>query len=663
MSRRRIAKMAQGVLSLMVFFCLSLALPASAKEPLLMDGKKTIYQRVLTRPGAEIAAQPGASGGTEADAFSRYYVYERKTVAGKEWIEVGPDSKGKIDGWIQAEQSVPWKQQIALSITNPSGRSPLLFFKDRKTVEDIYGDFSPSSKFDEVRSSLEKNGFDQRVMTREPDTAVDMKKKFYLLPILDAEEIYSGAGQTVRILNVASVAKPPDSGASKGASAKAGQLKNFNAAIVFVIDSTISMGPYIDRTREAVREIYDTIDNEGLSDRVRFGLYAYRSSTKAVPELGYVSKLFADPSKTKDGDDFLAKVNALKPATVSSKLYDEDAYAGLMDAIQNVNWTEFGGRYIIHITDAGAIDSQSQYSDTKLGAKEVRLEAKHRGIALYTLHLKTPSGAKNHSSAEAQYEELTENDIVSKPLYYGVDAGDVEEFGEIVETLASTVAEQVDGAYRGKTVAGSARTADPDFGADEDASDQAKQAAEDAAKMGHAMMLAYLGSKNGEGAPDVLEAWIGDRDPKDMNRAMTEVHVLLTKSQLSDMQQILKKVLDAQNAGIIQSSQMFEQLRSAAVALGRDPSQINQSKSTKLIELGLFGEYLDGLPYKSDLLNMSEDEWSSMSANMQNSFLVSLNRKLRMYEYYNRDADRWVRLVKGGDASDDVYPVPLDALP
>ena len=40
-------------------------------------------------------------------------------------------------------------------------------------------------------------------------------------------------------------------------------------AIVFVIDTTVSMKPYIERTREAVRNIYDAVEAAGMSDRIK----------------------------------------------------------------------------------------------------------------------------------------------------------------------------------------------------------------------------------------------------------------------------------------------------------------------------------------------------------------------------------------------------------
>ena len=37
--------------------------------------------------------------------------------------------------------------------------------------------------------------------------------------------------------------------------------------------------------------------------------------------------------------------------------------------------------------------------------------------------------------------------------------------------------------------------------------------------------------------------------------------------------------------------------------------------------------------------------------------------KLRHYQRYNADVDRWVALAKDSDARDNVYPVPLEMMP
>lgn len=645
------------------------ATPLAAEEkPLLQEGKKTLYQRVLTTPGCQLRESTGASTGKAVPTFTRFYVYQRD----KQWLRVGPDSLGKSIGWIDKACSVEWKMQMTLVLTNPADREPLLFFRERKTLDQMVTAADASALLKPIRANMKSSGRDPKVIAREPDYYVDPAKNFYLLPVIEAQEVMTKKGYRLRVLNIASVSAPAKAQDAEKPDAKneANMLKGFSAAVVFVIDSTKSMGPYIDRTREAVTKIYQRVEQEQLLDRVKFGLVAYRSSIKAVPGLEYVSKMYVDPSTVKGGSDFLGRVAALKPARVSSSRFDEDAYAGVMQALDQVAWNEFGARYIVLISDAGALSGGDELSGTGLDADQVRLEAKHRGVAIYTLHLKTPSGVKNHDSAQAQYTDLALNPYLNKPLYYPVDAGDVSHFGARIDDLASAITDQVKAAYRGDMAAGSALGADADYGKATPAPTKAVagQPADDsmladAALLGHAMRLAYLGEKTGASVPPVFQAWISDRDLLEQQVPTTEVRVLLTKAQLSDLSDVVRRIADAANEGLISPADMFDRLRSVAATMGRDPNQLAKGDSPTLGQLGLMGEYLDGVPYPSEVLSLDEDEWKRMTGTQQQELIRRLNTKLKLYQRYNADVDRWVSLAEGSDPSEHVYPVPLDALP
>ena len=97
-----------------------------------------------------------------------------------------------------------------------------------------------------------------------------------------------------------------------------------------------------------------------------------------------------------------------------------------------------------------------------MSASQVRLEAAKPGVAIYTLHLKTPAGAKNHANAEAQYRNLSSYGGTNLSLYYPVNAGDVNEFGKKVDALSEAITQQVKAAYQGEDAIGSAaNAADP----------------------------------------------------------------------------------------------------------------------------------------------------------------------------------------------------------
>jgi serine/threonine-protein kinase PpkA len=653
-------------LTLAACLCLSSGWALAADKPLLQEGKKTLFQRVLTTPGCHLSPAAGAPPGTEQPPFSRFYVYEHAKAGNADWIKVGPDSFGKTSGWLPAACTVDWKMQLTLAFTNPANRDRLMFFKERGTLEGILDAPDPVSVIAPLRAKLKQNAPAPGVLAQEPEYFIDMQKQFYLLPVLSGEEVMTEGGFRTRILNVASVSKADaalvqstQAGATATSSQAgidaASQLKEFSAAVVFVIDSTISMDPYIERTREAISKVYAQIAKENLGRQVKFGLVAFRSSTQAVPGLEYVTKMYADPNTVKDGADFMAKVADLKQAKVSSKSFDEDSYAGVMQAIDKVDWKPFGARYVVLITDAGALDANDKLSKTGLNAEQVRIEASNPGVAIYTLHLKTSAGSKDHAKAEAQYQVLSTFSGTNTSLYYPVDAGDINAFGSKVDALATAITGQVKAAYMGEDAIGSAMNAK--------APPAEQKLVDDAALIGHAMRLAYLGEKTGSQAPPVFQAWIADRDPIKQNVPTTDVRVLLTKSQLSDLSDVLKKILDAANEGMISPSDMFERLRSVAATMGTDPNQLKQNGTAKLSELGVLGEYLDDLPYHSEVLNLDEETWKSWDGLAQEKFIRTLSTKLRHYQIYNADVDRWVSLADGSDARENVYPVPLEMMP
>ena len=660
----RFALAASAVLAL----CIGSSLVHADDKPLIQEGKKTLFQRVLTTPGCTLSSSAGGEPGAAQPTFSRFYVYERAQAANAQWLKVGPDSYGKTIGWLPASCTTDWKMQLTLAFTNPANRDRLMFFKDRATLEGILDAPDPVSQVAPLRAKLKQGTLAPGVLAQEPEYFVDLHKQFYLLPVLSGEEVMTEEGFRTRLLNVASVSKAEDKPVQAGAAnapdagaVKTSQLKEFSAAVVFVIDSTISMDPYIDRTREAIRKVYKQIESENLGNQVKFGLVAFRSSTQAVPGLEYVSKMYADPNKVTGSEDFLARVADLKQAKVSSKAFDEDSLAGVMHSIDKVDWTQFGARYVVLITDAGAIEGDDPLSSTGLSADQVRLEAANPGVAIYTLHLKTPAGIKDHGKAEAQYQNLSTYPGTNTSLYYPVNAGDVQAFGRKVDALASAITSQVKAAYMGDDAIGSALNAKQAPVAGKDPAEQ--KLLDDAALIGHAMQLAYLGEKTNSQAPPVFQAWITDRDLIKQNIPTTDVRVLLTKSQLSDLSDVMKQILDAANEGLISPTEMFDRLRSVAATMGADPNQLKQNGNARLADMGVLGEYLEDLPYQSEVLNLDEETWKSWDGLAQEKFIRNLNTKLRHYQRYNADVDRWVALAKDSDARDNVYPVPLEMMP
>lgn len=621
---------------------------AQARVPLLIEGKKTLYQRVLTRPGAAIAAKPGDATGKPLEPFSVFFVYERVQAEGKGWLLVGAASDGKTQGFLPEAATVPWRHMITLAFASPTTRERVLFFRERAGLTDFINGPDPAAEATRLLREITAKGTlgaTHPVIAAEPDKYVDLQKSFYLLPVLESASTLLKSGHRARVVKVASVtrdAQPAPSGAQQDAG-----IENFNAAVVFVIDASSSMQPYIDRTRKAMEEVLRAAEAAKLNDRIRFGLVAFQDDPKKTKGMEYLTKVFADPNQVTTREQFLAATQGVKATAASTRAFAEDAYAGIDDALRRINWSRFGGRYIVYITDASAREGNSPLASTGLATQQMRTQAQERGIAIYAMHLKTPEGKADHAIAEAQFERLT--DWPGRgPLYFPVEAGDQARFEADVRHMARTLVDQV---------AQPQRLIKPGR---EAAADPLKQSVD---AVGRAMVLAYLGRQQGVASPPMFESWAIDRDVRNREIPTFTVRVLLTKNQLSDLQATVRRLSEAYEKSQLDPTNFFNQLRSAAAAMGRDPSRLGQGQVRNLEQAGLMAEYLEGLPYQSPLMSMNFDTWKNMSVGQQQAVVDNLKSLVALYQRFHDDVDRWVKLNPAAGDGDRVFPVPIDSLP
>ena len=630
---------------------------AGQRNPLLIEGKTTLYQRVLTRPGGALSAQLGGGGGKELPPMTLLFVYGRQVAGNASYLEVGANSEGKVIGFVTEADTIPWKHSLTLAFTNPANRERVLFFKNRAGLVDTLNSDRLLVEAEQIRKQIAEGKLPPAgpVISIEPETFVDMQKQFYLLPILDAGTTVLKSGFKVRTVQVASVTK------EKGADTLAqisqrrnpeADLAKFTSGVVFVIDASASMQPYIDLTRAAMEEVYKQVEAANLQQRVRFGMVAYRDDPTKVKGVEYLVRTFADPTKVSTQAQFADAVKGVAASEVSTRAFAEDGYAGLVEAIQGIDWTGFGGRYLIMITDASSREGNSPLATTGLGTEQVRQLALENRIATYVLYLKTPEGKEDHPRAIKQYEALAKYPNAGS-LLFPVEAGDQQAFKSQVQRLAEALVNQVRSAGQKPASESSGTVA----GA---ASDKLAQVTE---KVGRAMQLAYLGEVQGTKAPRMFEAWASDRDFKQPDIASFSVRLLLTKNQLSDLQTTLRKVVEAGEKGQLDPGDFFNQLRSAAAAMSRDPNRVGQAGARNLEDIGLMGEYLEGLPYQSRIMGLDQDTWTRMGVGQQQALIDDVKSKIALYQRFHDDVDRWVQLNPEGAAGDAVYPIPLDVLP
>ena len=629
--------------ALLLSSALTVALPApllaqAARTPMLMPGKQSLFQRVIVRPGTTMSARADGANARPVPGFTVFYVYARP--AGGERIEVGRAADGRAEGWIPAEKAIDWKHTMIAAFTNPAGRQPVLFLRSELDERTLILDGRAGEKAEALRTAATAPGADPGpVLAVEPPNAVDFARRFYLMPILSAQRIEREFGPPLRLLEVISApADPPPQPAPAP--------NDFKAGVVFVLDTTISMQPYIDRTREAIRGIVASIGNTPLRDSFRFGLVAYRDSLADSPGLEYSTRVYAKPDFSRPPETVNTEVATARESPASSIGFDEDPIGGIKAAMDEIDWSGLGGRYIVLVTDAGARTASHPHSLTHLNIAEIRELAKAKGIAIFAIHLLTPEGRarRNHEPAAAQYRELTQFGAAGQ-LYFPVANGAPDAFARTVQTLSQSLLSQV-GEAAGRPLSGAPPAADG-------AMQQAVRV------VGEAMRLSYLGRAANTGAPDVVRSWTTDRDLKDPAIASLDVRVLLTRNQLSDLANNLQSILQAGLAGRTEPRSFFTQLRSTFAAAARDPQRIASARTIG----GLLGEYLDDLPYQSEIMDINEADWLAMGAIAQRTVLNSVEAKLRLYQEFQSNTDLWVDLSGTRAAGEALYPVPIEALP
>jgi serine/threonine-protein kinase PpkA len=634
--------------------CLALAgtVLAQVTRPLTLEGKRALYQRVIAVPGTRVVPTAGAPAGRTPPVapFTVFYVYERTELGGREWLRVGLDSIGDIEGWIPAEQGVEWRQTLTVGFKDPADQPRVPLFADRTELKALAENGDVAAYGALRQQAIAGNIGASGVVAIQPDGFIDIRRNFYLVPILSHEDVLVGAYQA-RLLEVASVPLDyPDP---------------YRAGIVFVIDTTVSMQPYIEQTRAIMRDIYGQIEAAGLSDRVAYGLVGFRDNTDAAPGLEYVSRVFSN--LTGSGEEFLRQVGGVRAASASSQGFNEDPYAGIVRALDEIDWSEHFARYVVLITDAGPRLAGDPLSGTGLSTAALKNKLADLGVTTMAIHLRTPTGARENdlASAEREYRSLSRVPEIGE-FYFPIETGEranVEDFGSALGSLMRQLTDQVRIAATGFQPT---RGGVPGDSGDAEL-DELQQRVE---RLGYALRMDYQQQQaSGDAVPALFSAYMLDRDPEAPGQEAVDVRVLLTRDQLSDMHDVLAQILVRAEEGALAPQDFLDELRGLAAIVSRDPEAVETAGAAaaagamSLADLGYMREYIEGLPYQSEVMNLDLANWQTWTAVQQFQFINSLDSKVAYYRALHDNLDLWVSLDGGPVDGDSVYPLLLEALP
>jgi hypothetical protein len=503
-------------------------------------------------------------------------------------------------------------------------------------------------------------GLDGDIVGVEPEGWLREKNQFYLLPILDQQEV-ADAGQEMMLLKVAAAtrergaAKPPAAPPSRAAP---------KMDIVFVMDLTRSMGPFVTTTLEMLSDIAGRFDHAEIGEgAVRFGLWGYRDDPMLCPGIEFNTHNFTP--EMQDLKTFVRTLQSVGETKVDSIDYAEDVYAGVSDAIVKTRWREGAVRSILLVGDApgrGPGESEPECredrkpngSASKMDAAALRALATANSVYLAAFYLEASKWKVFTASGATQFKSLALNPGSSQPDFAILDADNPTDYATEANAYATGLAANLKSLATGGNLRSSDTTAD---------------GAEAPTGVGRAMadnlfrnaFIEWNSANRSLAAPRDIEGWMTDKDPADPSTMALDPGVLLTKTQISDLRDRVNEIIDAMLKSELSGRDFFRELHAVVTIGGRDPGRISESKT--LMESDHFPDFLSGLPYKSKIMGMTKDDWREMTADGLNQYRNEIVSKVGYYAEIYKDASKWHRLNSNADAGENVTPIPLDMLP
>ncbi len=654
-----------GVCSLLLLLLLiNLLTPPPAPPPpkprkvvakkVMEDQRTAIDRQVLSRPDSKLYDKP--DGSPLADRllknFERLYVFADEG----DWIEVG-ESIDQPLGWMKAEDTVDWPHSIVVEYGDPVKRSPVLFFRDPTKLEELAG--SGASREDEVGSlyGTIEDAADRGAPLPETFPVVCMEPgqlgdDLYINPVLDSRFIDMD-GTQARLLQVTAAGQ--ERGATEFTSPEYLEVlkKNRRRAetalaeassagveldLVFVVDMTGSMQPWVDGLFAAMQDLASSIElNPDLKERVRLGLWGYQDN-QGYSGIQFLKKNFTP--ELLDPSQFAALLDSIVVNKKTPDGYPEDVFAGMTAAVSETNWRA-ENRFLMLIGDAPGHTSRNDGGATDINASQVRQIADDAGVKIVSLAILDSSNSdyvKYHAQLKSQFKTLATNGN-DEPAFLTVDSREASAFKGMIDHLLGELVRQ-------------RSVENPNL---EPPSNPAEKIARGLLESAVVRVVAQEVDEAGEIViPRDITGWVIDRDLLNPEVVSLEPKLLVTRSELNTLLVTAESIIQKGEETKIIGGDFYDAILKAV------GSSASGSRTDRLSDN--LPEFIKGLPYRSDLMEKSRDWWANATSEEQDLFLAEMKAKLAYYREVNENPDLWKPLNRGAPSGNHVAAVPFSQL-
>jgi len=308
------------------------------------------------------------------------------------FVGKGPIPNLSIDevllGWVPADRILIWNTREALE-PNKSRKHPIYYFEDKKYLDSYYSSHKYSNEFPKCSNipiCLNKKMNNNNILVVSPDSENDFDKtpwppekfRFSILtknndPLKPFHIGISGAK-----LHEERIRQYIEKGLEKAA----------NRDIVFVVDATYSMEPYIALVGDIVKNVMNEFINAKKEKKeigeLRFAAYAYRDYFAGDKVFEKIISLTSNTNEvSKRLYSIKSCVKGKKVNTINKKtFYPEAVFQGIIQSIQKANWSIFSRRMIIHIGDMGNHGKKDNYKIDDIVELLVKLDISYHAIQI-----------------------------------------------------------------------------------------------------------------------------------------------------------------------------------------------------------------------------------------------------------------------------------------
>lgn len=596
------------------------------------------------------------------------------------WYQVGVTVKRAV-GWMQAKDLLEWRQALVVAYTHPGSgddaRHPVLMFDQLDRLEAVVESLDRDMVATSLYESLDQGEVPNGVVSSEAKKFRDIDKDFYIFPVVDFKEVFL-FDDPARYLQVAA-AIPRERSTAGGETvldneAFLAEVRTEGTVgtgapptvdIVFVMDMTSSMGPYIDATKQAMGRIASLVlDKVSDRSRIKFGLVGYRDNVQQMPDLEFTTRNFT-PTLVDDQTLVDLLTNEAKAAPTGSRDYAEEVYAGVYETLNSAWSGDRSLKFVILVGDASAHEPDNAQATTQLGAAELRGLADQLKVKVAAIHLSDPRAVSDHATAEQQFRTLALNPGAEVALYYDISTDDLSRFEDTVSKLAGSLAAIINATAdsQGGTAAQVAKQAvqmgGGGSGTGGSGADNLEQQALE--KTIETALVEYLGDQ--AQAPRDIIAWTFDRDLVDPTRKALSVRVLLNREQLNNLIIALEAVVTALKEAELTQSEFFGALQAVVTQTIKTADDIDFQKAKRLSETRLMPSWIESLPYQSQILAMSNEMYEQLTPDERVALERNLSNKLALYREINESTGLWHALAEDQASLREVTPLMLEMLP